>query len=841
MLKLLKRASASITGSLLPDSTRLGLYPDSTSGQWYSVDYLGNKTPLVNGVTSVAALTGAIPQGNSVVASNGSLETAVPITAVTGTTSRTYNATTDRNKMFLRSNAGTAMTDTLPSPATAGNGYAVTIYNIDSTATLTVSTPSGVIGNGGTSTFALLPSRRTQFVCDGTNWYFLSNNNNLLKVSGTVAANDVVLFSDTTGVTVKSGGALGTAAFTSASAYDAAGAAAAAQAASVPTSRTVSTTAPLTGGGALSANLTLGINAATSSAAGSMSATDKAFINAFANATVILVTANSYSNLKCDGATDDAAALNALYSAAPDHSTLMWPPGTMILSTTVSIPAGKHFQHKGSGNQKTFWNITSGTVDMVSVGDWQNTFDGISFQTQSFTIAGNQAITGAAQTLNISNPTALLPNSGSCTIPTCTGTGTLPVWVVFNYTSRTSTTITGTAASTGGGFSGIPFGGAAVAGTAYFRTGGYFINAGTNTDIFITGCDFSGGYNGTLLNGTLCSIRDSQFSNMINFDMQFNGTNVNSIIDNVTCDGSPPAVSHIEVNQCGSLLITDCDIIRANTNLRLNPTSPNGCFGVYSVNTYYDTATASTGIANSGNGVLLQGTGNIQRIKFTNCWMSSASHDGLWSNSTASTLPTDVQLIGCNIYSNGANGVDWAAGQDLMVNNSQIAGNVTAGINLAAAAGSVTKALLFNNRIGPAGGIGANGTGIIAAAGAYGAVQIRGNDAIGNTTASFTLGAITVANAAQYAVTDNPGYNPHGTVATPTFPTSTTVVTNTTGLRVVAYVKAGTTAPTVITHNGVANSTVLPAASSLFTIVLSPGDTIAFTYTVALTWVWVGD
>lgn len=580
------------------------------------------------------------------------------------------------------------------------------------------------------------------------------------------------------------------------------------------------------------------INPATASLSGAQSTAQFSFVNAYANATIVLVTSNAYSNLKCDGATDDAAALNTLYTNAPDHSVLMWPPGTMVLSTTVSIPAGKHFAHRGAGNQKTFWTITSSTVDMVSVGDWQNTFDGISFNTAGFTITGNQAITGSAQTLNITAPGSLLPASGVCTIPSSNAAGTATVWVVFTYTSRTSTTITGTATGTGAGFTGIPFGGAAVAGSAWFRTAGYFINGGTNTDIFITGCDFAGGFNGVLLNGTLCSIRDSQFSGMINFDMQFNGANVNSIIDNITCDGSPPAVAHVEVNQCGSLLITDCDIIRAQANLRLNPTSPNGCFGVYSINTYFDTATAASGTANSGNGVLVQGTGNVQRVKFTSCWLSSATHDGFWCNSTAATLPTDFEFLNNNIYSNGVNGIDWTAGQDFIAIGNQIAGNVTAGINLTAAAGSVTKALISANRIGPAGGIGANGTGIITATGTYGSVKIQGNDLVGNTTA-LTLNTVTVATWSNFSVYDNAGWNPHGAVATPTFPTTTTVVTNTTGHRVAVLFKSGATAPTVTTINGV--SSVLPLINQIVTYPLDPGGTIALTFTVAGTWTWIGN
>lgn len=579
---------------------------------------------------------------------------------------------------------------------------------------------------------------------------------------------------------------------------------------------------------------------ASANAYGYMTAAQYSFLTAVNGPQFINVQANAYSNLKVDGATDDAAALNTLYTNAPDHSVLVWPTGTMVLSTTVSIPSGKHFAHRGAGNQKTFWTITSSTVDMVSVGDWQNTFDGISFNTAAFTITGNQAITGGAQTLNITAPGSLLPASGVCTIPSSNAAGTATVWVVFTITSRTSTTITGSATGTGAGFTGIPFGGAAVAGTAYFRSAGYFINGGTNTDIFITGCDFQGGFNGVLLNGTLCSIRDSQFSGMINFDMQFNGANVNSIIDNITCDGSPPAVAHVEVNQCGSLLITDCDIIRGQTNLRLNPTSPNGCFGIYSINTYYDTATAAFGTANSGNGVLVQGTGNVQRVKFTSCWMSSATHDGIWCNSTAATLPTDFEFLNNNIYSNGVNGIDWAAGQDFIAIGNQIAGNVTTGILLAAATGSVTNAIIANNRIGPAGGIGLNGLGISIPTGTYAGVQVRGNDLVGNTTA-LTTGTVTVATWSKYAITDNPGYNPHGAVTTPTFPTTTTVVTNTTGLRVTAMIKSGATAPTVITYNGVADSTILPAVTSLFSLALDPGGTIAFTFTVAPTWAWFGN
>lgn len=58
----------------------------------------------------------------------------------------------------------------------------------------------------------------------------------------------------------------------------------------VPTTRTLSTTAPITGGGDLSANRTLAISAATTGAAGSMSATDKTKLDAMDVAVVELST-----------------------------------------------------------------------------------------------------------------------------------------------------------------------------------------------------------------------------------------------------------------------------------------------------------------------------------------------------------------------------------------------------------------------------------------------------------------------------------------------------------------------------------------------------------------------
>lgn len=84
-----------------------------------------------------------------------------------------------------------------------------------------------------------------------------------------------------------------------------------------------------------------------------------------------------------------------------------------------------------------------------------------------------------------------------------------------------------------------------------------------------------------------------------------------------------------------------------------------------------------------------------------------------------------------------------------------------------------------------------------------------------------------------------PNLNPHSSVTTPAVPATTTAIVNTTGVPVTVYVKGGTL--TVITVGGVATGiTAAAAAGAAYPIPLSANQTIAITYTVAPTWVWVG-
>lgn len=76
-------------------------------------------------------------------------------------------------------------------------------------------------------------------------------------------------------------------------------------------------------------------------------------------------------------------------------------------------------------------------------------------------------------------------------------------------------------------------------------------------------------------------------------------------------------------------------------------------------------------------------------------------------------------------------------------------------------------------------------------------------------------------------------------VTTPAVPASTTAVKNSTGLPVTVFVKGGTL--TVISVGGVATGIAAAAAANTCHILpLAINQTIAITYSVAPTWVWVG-
>jgi len=92
--------------------------------------------------------------------------TGAPLQVVTGTP-YTY-LSSQVGMTLIRSNATSAMTDTLPSLTNqvSANGWEIWIYNLDSAAAITLTAPSGYNINGS-STKSLAAGTRTRVIWDG--------------------------------------------------------------------------------------------------------------------------------------------------------------------------------------------------------------------------------------------------------------------------------------------------------------------------------------------------------------------------------------------------------------------------------------------------------------------------------------------------------------------------------------------------------------------------------------------------------------------------------------------------------------------------------------------------
>lgn len=140
-----------------------------------------------------------------------------PLTVVSGVTgaSKTFGtAAANCGTVQIRSNSGTAMTDTLAAPATVGANWYIYVQNADATATDTITPASGTI-NGAAS--LSLPHGETSLIAtDGSNYFAIGGNfgtllaaNNLSDLaSASIARTNLGLGTAATQNTGTSGGTL---------------------------------------------------------------------------------------------------------------------------------------------------------------------------------------------------------------------------------------------------------------------------------------------------------------------------------------------------------------------------------------------------------------------------------------------------------------------------------------------------------------------------------------------------------------------------------------------------------------------------------------------------------
>jgi hypothetical protein len=146
---------------------------DNTAGAYYKKDSTGTVTALVpasyTDEQAQDAIGALLADSNNIdVTYNdaGNVETIVwrnPWMGLVTGASKTY-AATDIGGFYTRSNAGAAMTDTLPALTVADNGYSVGITNLDTAASITFSTASpqqaATFSSTGIATYVLRRQRQ---------------------------------------------------------------------------------------------------------------------------------------------------------------------------------------------------------------------------------------------------------------------------------------------------------------------------------------------------------------------------------------------------------------------------------------------------------------------------------------------------------------------------------------------------------------------------------------------------------------------------------------------------------------------------------------------------------
>lgn len=156
------------------------------SGTVTSVDgSAGNGVQTVQG-GSIAAIT-----------TSGTVQASQTIDSQTGVTSYAL-PNGSRGKLVVRSNTGTAMTDTIAQAAAGaaaafGPGWTLEVLNTDATATDTITATTSTFSSTGTVTLAIAPGQWCKITSDGTNYKTLCANGSPSKVSVTpVTANAAV-------------------------------------------------------------------------------------------------------------------------------------------------------------------------------------------------------------------------------------------------------------------------------------------------------------------------------------------------------------------------------------------------------------------------------------------------------------------------------------------------------------------------------------------------------------------------------------------------------------------------------------------------------------------------
>ena len=188
---------------------------------------------------------------------------------------------------------------------------------------------------------------------------------------------------------------------------------------------------------------------------------------------------------------------------------------------------------------------------------------------------------------------------------------------------------------------------------------------------------------------------------------------------------APGAGFGIRLLNSGDLLIADCSICASGTALAVVPGSGQSVVSLWAHHTYFDTSLTGVDIEPTG-------TGSVSRCRFDNCWMSSATGDGIAIASPAAGSVSGVAFLGCHVFGNSGDGIlfEDSHAQVTKIVDCEIAGNTANGINFFAGGNYF---MVRGCKIGSSGGWGNNGGAAINLGAASSAYHITDNDLTGST------------------------------------------------------------------------------------------------------------
>lgn len=228
------------------------------------------------------------------------------------------------------------------------------------------------------------------------------------------------------------------------------------------------------------------------------------------------------------------------------------------------------------------------------------------------------------------------------------------------------------------------------------------------------------------------------------FDTAINGYGIRLIGDGVTPAGNDiyinkvtmsgatnQAAAGIQITNNGAINITDCDIIRHGNSLSIEPGNGEVATSIYCLNSYFDSATNGAWIAPTG-------TGTVEGIRFTSCWLGNQSGYGIVVGSGGTI--GGIELISCFVSDNATGGVLLSGGSDFHMIGGYISAQTSGVGNGVTVAANVNAFHFLGTRIGNGYLKNGNNIGIFITAGTSNEYSIIGCDLTGNTVSNLTDG-----------------------------------------------------------------------------------------------------